>query len=93
MLLAAFKLDEPEKAAPIKSKIQKGVLIEPLSMREIEVLQLIATGLSNKEIAGKLYLSQNTVKVHTRNIFGKLDVNNRTQAVARAKTLGILPPE
>jgi LuxR family maltose regulon positive regulatory protein len=67
-------------------------LVEPLSEREIEVLQLIAEGLTNLEIAARLYLSLNTVKVHTRNIYGKLSVNNRTYAVARARALGILPP-
>jgi LuxR family maltose regulon positive regulatory protein len=66
-------------------------LIEPLSQRELEVLQLIAEGLTNQEIASRLFLSQNTVKVHTRNIYGKLGVNNRTQAAARAKDLKILP--
>jgi LuxR family maltose regulon positive regulatory protein len=66
-------------------------LVEPLSERELEVLQLIAEGLTNPEIASKLYLSLNTVKVHTRNIYGKLGVNNRTQAVARARALGGLP--
>jgi LuxR family maltose regulon positive regulatory protein len=65
-------------------------LVEPLSERELEVLQLIAEGLTNPEIAARLYLSLNTVKVHTRNIYGKLGVSNRTQAVARARALGIL---
>jgi len=62
-----------------------------LSAREREVLQLIAEGLSNPEIASRLYLSLNTVKVHSRNIYGKLGVHNRMQAVARARALGILP--
>jgi len=61
-----------------------------LSEREIEVLQLIAQGLSNQEISSRLYLSLNTVKAHTRNIYGKLGVNNRTQAGARARALGII---
>ncbi|NOR88771.1 MAG: hypothetical protein GQ524_00810 [Anaerolineales bacterium] len=61
------------------------------SEREIGVLQLIAKGRTNPEIASRLYLSLNTVKVHTRNIYGKLGVNNRTQAVARGRALGILP--
>jgi LuxR family maltose regulon positive regulatory protein len=67
-------------------------LLEPLSDREIEVLQLIAEGLSNPEIAARLYLSPHTVKVHTRNIYGKLNVHSRTQAIACAQALGLLPP-
>jgi LuxR family maltose regulon positive regulatory protein len=66
-------------------------LIEPLSERELEVLQLIAHGLTNREIATRLFLSVNTVKVHSRNIYGKLGAHSRTQAVARAQALGILP--
>ena len=66
--------------------------VEPLSKRELEVLQLIADGFTNQEIATRLHISQHTVKVHTRNIYSKLGVNNRTQAGVRAKTLGILHP-
>jgi LuxR family maltose regulon positive regulatory protein len=61
-----------------------------LSEREIEVLQLVSEGLTNPEIAARLYLSLHTVKAHTRNIYGKLGVNNRTQASSRAKVLGIV---
>ena len=64
--------------------------VEALSRREFEVLQLLAEGLSNKEIAGRLYLSPNTIKVHTQNIYGKLQVERRTQAVATARRLGLL---
>ena len=67
-------------------------LVEALSEREIEVLQLIAEGRTNLEIADRLYLSLNTVKVHTRNIYSKLDVHSRTQAVSKAKDLRFLPP-
>ena len=67
-------------------------MVEPLSERELEVLQLIADGLTNPEIATRLFLSLNTVKVHTRNIYGKLDAHNRTRAVVRARALGILSP-
>ena len=63
---------------------------ELLSECEREVLQLIAEGLSNQELAARLFLSPHTIKVHTRNIYGKLGVSSRTQAVARARTLGIL---
>jgi len=76
---------------PKRSKVDQSELIEPLSEREIEVLQLVAEGLTSREIAARLYLSPNTVKVHTRNINGKLDVNNRVKAVVKARTLGILP--
>ena len=65
-------------------------LVEPLSARELEVLQLIALGLSNGEIGAQLVISLSTVKGHTANIFGKLGVNNRTQAVSRARELGVL---
>jgi len=68
-------------------------LIEPLSDRELEVLQLLAEGLTNKEIAIRLYLSLHTVKVHARNIYNKLGVSNRAQAGARARALGILSSE
>ena len=84
-LLAAFSDDDS-----IPSPIVDQPLIEPLSEREIEVLQLIAEGLTNQEIASRLFLSLNTVKAHTRTIYGKLGVSSRTQAVANARTLGIL---
>jgi LuxR family transcriptional regulator, maltose regulon positive regulatory protein len=65
-------------------------LAEPLSRRELELLGLIAEGLSNQDIAARLFLSPHTVKVHVRNIYSKLDVSSRTQAVARARLLGFL---
>jgi LuxR family maltose regulon positive regulatory protein len=67
------------------------LLLEPLSEREVEVLQLIADGLSNKEIAARLYLAPGTIKVHAHNIYSKLGVNGRTQAVAKARSLKLLP--
>lgn len=65
-------------------------LVEPLSPRELEVLHLIAEGFSNHEIAERLYLALSTVKGHNRVIFGKLDVQRRTEAVARARALDLL---
>jgi LuxR family maltose regulon positive regulatory protein len=65
-------------------------LAEPLTEREQEILQLIATGSSNPEIARELYMGVSTVKWHLLNIFGKLQVRNRTEAVTRARSLGLL---
>ncbi len=90
-LLAAFPTADLEPSEPARSQTTEGEWLEPLSEREIEVLQLIAEGLTNPEVADRLFLSTHTIKVHTRNIYSKLDVNTRTQAVTRARALGILP--
>ncbi|HKH13223.1 MAG TPA: LuxR C-terminal-related transcriptional regulator, partial [Solirubrobacterales bacterium] len=63
---------------------------EELSQRELDVLRLLATPMTQREIGGELYVSVNTVKTHTRSIFRKLDAANRSEAVARARELGIL---
>lgn len=65
-------------------------LIEDLSKREIEILQLINKGLTNQDIADKLFLSLGTVKWYTNNIYGKLGVKNRTAALAVARKLNLL---
>jgi LuxR family maltose regulon positive regulatory protein len=65
-------------------------LIEPLTERELDVLRLVAQGLSNREIGDRLFLALSTVKGHTRVIFDKLQVQRRTEAVARARELGLL---
>jgi NarL family two-component system response regulator LiaR len=62
-----------------------------ITPREIEILEHIAAGMSTREIAAALYVSENTVKTHTSRVFGKLDVSRRTQAVQVAKQLGLLP--
>ena len=90
-LLAAFPVPESEQPTLPNALSPNASLIEPLSERELEVIALLAEGLTNREIASRLYLAPNTVKAHTGNIYGKLDVHNRTQAVARARTLGLLP--
>ena len=91
-LLAAFPITESEEGVSTTSQADQPGLIEPLSEREIEVLQFLGKGLTNQVIAARLFLSVHTVKAHTRNIYSKLGVNNRTQAVVRARSLGILPP-
>jgi LuxR family maltose regulon positive regulatory protein len=88
-LLAAFSVDEPEQIAPPQTTETE--LIEPLSDRELEVLKLLAKGLTNREIADRLYISLNTAKVHVRNINSKLGTNSRSKTVIRARSLGILP--
>lgn len=62
-----------------------------ISKREYEILEQIAKGLSNKEIADKLSVSENTVKTHSSRIFEKLDVSRRMQAIQKAKELGLIP--
>jgi DNA-binding CsgD family transcriptional regulator len=74
-----FKRNEPELQ-------RRGI-----SKREYEVLELIAQGLSNQEIAEKLFVSLNTVKTHTSNLFMKLEARRRTEAIRRAKELRLLP--
>jgi LuxR family maltose regulon positive regulatory protein len=82
-LLAAFGESVPPAAAQAP---QPGILSE----RELEVLRLMAAGRSNKEIANELVIALGTAKRHTANIFDKLDVRNRTEAVAEARQLGLL---
>ncbi len=89
-LLAIFEAEEHKSED--KSYLPPAQpLIEPLSERELEVLQLIAQGLSNREIGERLFLALDTVKGHNRRIFGKLLVQRRTEAVAKARSLDILP--
>jgi DNA-binding CsgD family transcriptional regulator len=62
-----------------------------LTPRELEILGLIAEGLSNREIAGRIFVSENTVKTHSANLFAKLNAKRRTQAVQIAKEAGVIP--
>jgi LuxR family maltose regulon positive regulatory protein len=88
-LLSAFEA-ETQKTKGKSSLPSAQPLIEPLSQRELEILQLIAQGLSNDEIGKRLFLALDTVKGHNRRIFDKLQVQRRTEAVARARELGLL---
>lgn len=76
---------------PTQSEINQAEIDKlGISKRELEVLSLMAAGLSNEEIAAKLFVSLNTIKTHTSNIFLKLDVKRRTQAAEKAKRLNII---
>jgi LuxR family transcriptional regulator, maltose regulon positive regulatory protein len=81
---------------PVRLPVRRGGvvvtgLVEPLSARELEVLRLLAAGAPNRAIAKQLVVTLDTVKRHVSNLFSKLEVANRTQAVARARQLGLLP--
>jgi LuxR family maltose regulon positive regulatory protein len=89
-LLAAFPDAILSPAEHARTARLKAEMVEPLSKREIEVLSLIAEGLSNRQVAQRLVISPNTVRVHTAKIYSKLGVTNRTQAVTKARGLGIL---
>jgi LuxR family maltose regulon positive regulatory protein len=87
-LLPAFKAEETaSSASPFPGP---AALAEPLTPRELDVLHLISQGLSNNDIADRLVIALNTVKRHNSSIYGKLGVRSRTQAVARARELGLL---
>jgi LuxR family maltose regulon positive regulatory protein len=87
--LKPITIQNPKTYNPAKSdKIRN--LIDPLSLREQELLRLVAAGHTNQEIAQQLFLAVGTVKKHLNNIFGKLGVSNRTQAIARAREFGIV---
>ncbi len=94
-LLAAFGADQREPASPIKPATAPAVIVppssrgdgleEPLSERELEVLRLLADGLTNQEIADRLVVTVGTVKTHVHHIYGKLNVRSRPEAAARAR--------
>jgi two-component system, NarL family, response regulator LiaR len=99
----AVKLTRPKVEKVIEEKIVyiknntdftiNGVALEQsgISKRELEVLQLMAEGCSNQEIADKLFVSLSTVKTHTSNLFEKLDVRRRTQAIEKAQRMQLIP--
>ena len=87
-LLAAFTQPAAKPQPKIENPTPK--MLEALSQRELEVLQLVAQGLSNQEIGKRLFLALDTVKGHNRSIYGKLQVQRRTEAIARARELGLL---
>jgi LuxR family maltose regulon positive regulatory protein len=84
-LRAAIKIEQSQS-----SSFRPQPVVEPLTERELEILNLIAAGLSNKAIAETLFVTVGTVKRHTMNIYGKLEVNSRTQATAKARALKLI---
>ncbi|MGN6031366.1 MAG: helix-turn-helix domain-containing protein, partial [Thermomicrobiales bacterium] len=74
----------PDEAAP------PAMLLEPLTERQAEILALLASGHSNREIASRLYVAEGTVKAHVHQIYGKLMARNRLEAVTHARRLGLL---
>jgi ATP/maltotriose-dependent transcriptional regulator MalT len=93
-ILAAFSNEktgmEQDVSDEHRSFLANQALVEPLTNREIEILLILPIGLSNHEMAERLYISPETVKKHLYNIYQKYDVKNRQQAIARAKSLGIM---
>jgi two-component system, NarL family, response regulator LiaR len=87
---AAPDLEPTQQVSPAFSSNEKSILAFNISQRELEVLQLMADGLSNQQIADALFISLNTVKTHTSNVFSKLDVQRRTQAIQKAKALELI---
>jgi LuxR family maltose regulon positive regulatory protein len=87
-LLAAFP--RPAAFPHTRNAQRTATLVEPISERELEVLLLIAQGLTNREIGERLCVTLSTVKGHNQRLFGKLQAQNRTEAVTRARQLGLL---
>lgn len=89
-LLDAFQQDAAVLAGQVAPSSSAEALISPLTERELEVLHLLAEGLSNKAIAERLIVAPSTIKQHLKNVYGKLDVHSRTEAVAHGRELGLL---
>ena len=94
-LLASFPVEEEQVSVPgrgdgdLHARADQQRLVEPLTAREVEVLQLMAGGASNQDIANQLTIATTTAKKHVSNIIQKLGATNRTQAVARGHQLGL----
>jgi LuxR family maltose regulon positive regulatory protein len=89
-LLSQFDNEPHQGTAARKQVLPAGKLVEPLTRRELEVLHLMALGKTNQEIAEQLVVAAGTVKTHAASIYRKLEAANRTEAVSRARHLGLL---
>jgi len=89
-LLAALDVHAQPELSHNDAQISLHTLVEPLSEREVEILRLIAAGMSNQEITEKLIIAMSTLKTHINHIYAKLDVRSRTQAIVRARALNLL---
>jgi LuxR family maltose regulon positive regulatory protein len=92
-LLSSFnRIPSDEKTGGIALPRQKGsgILVDPLSEREVEVLKLLADGLTPANVAKRLVVSPNTLKAHTQNIYSKLDVHSRIEAITKARELELI---
>ena len=92
-LLAVYEPESPLPHAPTLAPVtadHQALLLDPLSKRELEVLRLLTTDLSSTAIAQELYISTNTVRTHIKNIYSKLNVHSRDEAVERSAKLGLL---
>lgn len=90
-LWAGWRLRRARRPAEPFQENRRALDYLGISERELEILHLVAAGASNKEIARRAFISTNTVKTHLSSLYGKLDVSRRTQAVRKARELGILP--
>ncbi|VAW31778.1 Two-component transcriptional response regulator, LuxR family [hydrothermal vent metagenome] len=88
--VAAKVVAEFSRMSGVKTAVPQQTLIEPLSGRELEILGVLASGASNREIANQLFITEGTVKNHVSNILGKLDVRDRTRAALKAKEMGLI---
>lgn len=88
--VAATVIMEFSRVPALTTVTASSILLEPLSDREIEVLRLVMAGLSNREIADRLFISAGTAKTHIHHLYGKLGVRNRTEAAMKAKELGLV---
>lgn len=88
---AGHRLTRTKRPADVFARNEAALAELGLSTREVQVLELLAEGHTNQKMAARLHVSQNTIKTHLKNVYAKLSVSRRTQAVKKARDLGLLP--